>query len=65
MIERTVRGIAGGLILLGMGLGYYLHPAWYFLTVFVGFSLLQSSITHWCMMEKILQATVFRGRTPD
>ncbi len=61
-MERAVRGVAGGLVLLSLGLGYYLDPGWYLLTVFVGLSLLQSSITRFCLMEKILKSTVFRDK---
>lgn len=65
MLERTIRAIAGSFVLLSLALGYIVHPAWYFLTAFVGANLLQSSITRWCLMEDILKATLFRNRPAD
>ena len=60
MVERTIRAIAGTLVLVSLSLGYFLHPAWFILTAFVGVNLLQSSVTKWCLMEDILKATVYR-----
>lgn len=61
MIERSIRAIAGTMIMASVSLGYFVHPGWFFLTAFVGANLLQSSFTKWCMMEDILKATVFRS----
>ncbi|MBN3039848.1 MAG: DUF2892 domain-containing protein [Candidatus Omnitrophica bacterium] len=55
MIERYLRGIAGSFILISLGLGYFINPAWYFLTFFVGFNLFQSAFTNWCPMITILK----------
>jgi hypothetical protein len=60
MLERTIRAIAGIFVLASLALGYFLHPAWFLFTTFVGANLLQSSITGWCLMEDILRVTVFR-----
>lgn len=54
-IERTLRLIAGVLILISVGLGYYVSPYWFLFTVFVGVNLLQSGITDWCPMMNILR----------
>lgn len=54
-IERTLRIIAGVLILISVGLGYYVSPYWFLFTVFVGVNLLQSGITDWCPMMNILR----------
>lgn len=62
MLELTIRAIAGTFILISVTLGYFVHPAWFFLTAFVGANLIQSSITKWCLMEDILKATIFRNR---
>lgn len=53
-IEHWIRAIAGTLVLLSVTLGYFHHPYWFFLTIFVGLNLLQSAFTKWCLMEKIL-----------
>ena len=54
-MERTLRGIAGGFIIVSMALGHYVHPGWYLLTLFVGLNLFQSAFTNWCPMMWILQ----------
>ena len=60
MLERTIRAIAGTFVLASIALGYFVHPAWFLFTAFVGINLIQSSLTRWCLMEDILRATVFR-----
>ena len=60
MIERSIRAIAGTMIMVSVSLGYFVHPGWFFLTAFVGANLLQSSLTKWCLMEDILRKTVLR-----
>ena len=54
MLERTVRALAGILVIVSVTLGYFVSPYWFLLTVFVGLNLLQSSITRWCLAEMIL-----------
>jgi hypothetical protein len=53
-IERGLRLAAGVVVLLSVGLGYFLHPAWLLLTAFAGLNLLQSAFTNWCPMVWIL-----------
>lgn len=60
MIERTIRAIAGTMVIASAALGQFVHPSWYFLTFFVGANLLQSAFTRWCFMEDILRKFVFR-----
>lgn len=54
MKNRIVRGIAGTFILISLILAVYININWLWFTGFVGANLLQSSITHWCLMDKIL-----------
>ena len=54
MKNRIVRGIAGSFILLSLILAIYVNQNWLWFTAFVGFNLLQSSITKWCLMDTIL-----------
>ena len=54
-MEQAIRAIAGTFIVASVALGYFIHPAWYFFTVFVGLNLFQSAFTKWCMMEGILK----------
>lgn len=49
-VERWLRLVAGTLVLLSLGLGYVHSPSWLLLTAFVGLSLFQSGLTHWCLM---------------
>ncbi|MBN2703161.1 MAG: DUF2892 domain-containing protein [Pontiellaceae bacterium] len=53
-MEDMIRVIAGSLILISLALAFFVHINWIWLTVFVGANLLQSGITKWCLMEKIL-----------
>lgn len=53
-IEDMIRVIAGSLVLISLALAHYVNPNWIWFTVFVGANLLQSGITKWCLMEKIL-----------
>ena len=62
MIERTIRAIAGILILLSLALGIFVNPNWYWFTAFVGLNLLQSAFTKWCLMEDILKKFVFKEK---
>ena len=53
-IERYLRLIAGLLVLVTLALGYWVHPAWFLFTAFVGINLLQSSVTGFCPLERVL-----------
>lgn len=53
-MEQYIRAIAGTFVLLSLCLGYLYSPYWHFVTAFVGFNLLQSAFTKWCLMEEIL-----------
>lgn len=55
MLNRVIRGIAGTFVLLSLLLAVYVNMNWLWFTAFVGFNLLQSSITRWCLMEDILK----------
>lgn len=52
--ERALRGIAGAFVLASLALGYWVHPAFYLFTAFVGLNLFQSALTNWCPMMWIL-----------
>jgi hypothetical protein len=47
-VERSVRLLAGVMVLASLALAYYVSPYWYLLTAFVGLNLLQSAFTNWC-----------------
>jgi hypothetical protein len=54
-IERYLRLIAGFFVMLSVALGYWVHPAWFVFTAFVGLNLFQSAFTDWCPMMSILR----------
>jgi hypothetical protein len=47
-VERAVRALAGFFVLVSVGLGYWVHPAFFLFTAFVGANLLQSAFTNAC-----------------
>jgi len=55
MMDRLLRGIAGGFILLSLFLAWKVDPRWLWFTAFVGANLLQSAFTNWCPMMWILR----------
>ncbi|MHB8422392.1 MAG: YgaP family membrane protein [Leptospirales bacterium] len=60
-IERIVRGFAGMMILASLLLAHYLSPEWLWLTAFVGLNLFQSSLTRWCLLDRILRRVLGNG----
>lgn len=56
MRERIVRAVAGLLMLISIVLSTYVDINWVWLGIFVGVNLLQSSMTKFCPLEKILNA---------
>jgi hypothetical protein len=58
---QLTRVIAGSFILISLALGVrgsplYLSSYWLWFTAFVGANLLQSGVTRWCLMERMLRA---------
>jgi hypothetical protein len=58
-INEGLRLAAGFFLLLSLGLGYFVHPAWFLFTAFVGVNLIQSAFSHWCPMMWILEKAGF------
>ena len=52
--DVVIRRFAGVFVLASLALGWWVHPAWLLLTAFVGVNLLQSSVTAFCPLERIL-----------
>lgn len=52
--ERALRGIGGFFVLASLALGWWVHPAFYLFTAFVGLNLFQSGFTNWCPMMWLL-----------
>ena len=53
-LERQVRIVAGFLVALGVGLGYWVHPGFLGLAGFVGLGLMFAGITDFCGMGLVL-----------
>lgn len=47
-VDRAVLAFAGFMVLLSLALAHFVSPLWLWLTAFVGFNLIQSSITGFC-----------------
>ena len=62
-MEQWIRIIAGSFVLISVALGAFVHPYWFWFTVFVGVNLIQSAFTNWCLMEKILMRLGVRSAT--
>jgi len=47
-LDRAVMMFAGLMVLVSVALTHWVHPAWVWLTVFVGLNLIQASMTGFC-----------------
>jgi len=47
-VEAAVRALAGFFVMLSVALGYWVHPAFFLFTAFVGANLFQSAFTGTC-----------------
>ena len=64
-LERQVRIAAGLLVLLGVILGWFLHPAVFLLSAFVGAGLVFAGVTNTCGMGLLLAKMPWnRGEDP-
>jgi hypothetical protein len=54
-LENYIRLFAGTFILTSLVLARWHSPHWLWLTAFVGFNLLQSSLTGFCPLELLLK----------
>jgi hypothetical protein len=53
-VDRIVHTTAGSLVLASLALARLHHPGWLWLAAFVGANLLQSGLTNWCLLSRIL-----------
>ncbi len=63
--DNIIRRFAGVFILASLALGWFVSPAWFLFTAFVGVNLLQSSFTSFCPLERILGRFGFAGCKPN
>jgi hypothetical protein len=62
--DYVIRRIAGCFILGSLAVGWWVHPAGFLFTAFVGFNLLQSSLTGFCPLERLLGRARWFGCRP-
>jgi rhodanese-related sulfurtransferase len=61
-LERQVRIATGVLVLIGLALGTFVHPALYGLSAFIGAGLVFAGITDWCGMGLLLAKAPWNQR---
>ena len=54
-LEHAVEAFAGFMVLLSVGLTYFVHPGFVWLTVFVGVNLFQQAFTGFCPAAIVLR----------
>ncbi len=54
-VDNGVRVVAGSMVLLSVVLTWWVHPAFVWLTVFVGLNLIQSAFSGFCPATIILR----------
>jgi hypothetical protein len=52
--------MAGTFVLVSLALGWWVHPAWFLFTTFVGVNLIQSAFTGFCPAASILKKLGFK-----
>ena len=63
-LERQVRIAAGTLVLTGVLLAYFVHPAFVGISAFVGAGLIFAGVTDWCGMGLLLAKLPWNTRKP-
>ena len=61
-IGRQIQITAGSLVLIGVLLGWFVNPAFFGLSAFVGAGLMFAGISGWCGMATLLQAMPWNQR---
>ena len=60
-VDKAVLTFAGGVVLLGLALGYWVSPYWYLLTAFAGLNMIQASFTGFCPAAIVFKKLGFRS----
>jgi rhodanese-related sulfurtransferase len=63
-VMRQVQLTAGGLVLVGVALGFLLTPFFFGLSAFVGAGLMIAGATGWCGMARLLARMPWNRRAP-
>ncbi|WP_392400549.1 DUF2892 domain-containing protein [Aeromonas salmonicida] len=54
-VDNGVRIVAGSMLLLSLALTQWVHPSFFWLSVFVGVNLIQSAFTGFCPAAMVLR----------
>ena len=60
-LERSVEAFAGFMVLLSVALTVFVHPAFMWLTVFVGANLFQQAFTGFCPAAMVMRKLGIRS----
>lgn len=60
-IDRVILAWAGFVVLLSLGLGWFVSPYWYLLTAFAGANLFQAAFTGFCPLANFLSKLGFKS----
>ena len=55
-LDRAVQAFAGVMVLVSVALTQFVHPNFFWLTVFIGANLLQSAFTGFCPAAMVFRA---------
>jgi hypothetical protein len=55
-LDRAVLAFAGFVVILGLALGYFVHPYWLGLSAFAGLNMIQAAFTGFCPAAMIFKA---------
>jgi hypothetical protein len=61
-IERQIKIVHGTLILLGLGLGWFVHPYWYLLVAVIGAGQIATGLTDICGTRSMLNKMPWNRR---
>lgn len=59
-VDRMVLAFAGALVLLGLALAHFVHPAWTYLSAFAGLNMIQAAFTGFCPAAMIFKKLGFK-----
>lgn len=59
-LSNAVMAVAGVMVILSVVLAAYVHPAFIWMTIFIGVMMVQSSFTGFCPMAMILKKLGFK-----
>lgn len=60
-IDKAIFAFAGIMILVSVALTHYVHPNWFWFTIFIGANLLQSAFTGFCPVATLLKKMGFQS----